>query len=143
MESRTLLKVAPGEGQLELARRVFTEPPTGQVLIKIRRAAICGTDLHIYHWNDWAARNYTLQLVLGHEFCGEVLAIGLFVLRNRVTTLFEHFVDDSDDRGVVKRDPLIDLAPIKNRLFWPACAIAILLGILTALAGIMVWGMLR
>jgi threonine 3-dehydrogenase len=87
MESRTLLKVAPGEGQLELARRAFTEPPTGQVLIKIRRAAICGTDLHIYHWNDWAARNYTLPLVLGHEFCGEVLAIGAGVEGLRVGQL--------------------------------------------------------
>ena len=46
------------------------------MLIKIRRAAICGTDLHIYHWNDWAARNYTLPLVLGHEFCGTIEAIG-------------------------------------------------------------------
>lgn len=84
LESRTLLKVAPGEGHLELAVRALADPSPGEVLIKIRRAAICGTDLHIYHWNDWAARNYGLPLVLGHEFCGEVLAIGAGVEGLRV-----------------------------------------------------------
>jgi threonine 3-dehydrogenase len=61
---------------LELTDRILAQPGPGEALLRIRRAAICGTDLHIYHWNDWAARNYTLPLVLGHEFCAEVMDVG-------------------------------------------------------------------
>src|SRR5215475_9361516 len=48
----------------------------GEALIRIRRAAICGTDLHLYNWNAWAARTYVLPLPLGHEFVGEVVETG-------------------------------------------------------------------
>jgi threonine 3-dehydrogenase len=47
------------------------------VLIKIERAAICGTDLHIYSWNDWAeSRINRLPLILGHELSGKVVEVG-------------------------------------------------------------------
>jgi len=76
MKTRTVVKVAAGHGNLELEERHLDRPGAGQVLLRIRRAAICGTDLHIYRWNEWAARNYRVPLVLGHEFCGEVLELG-------------------------------------------------------------------
>lgn len=51
----------------------------GEVLIKIRKTAICGTDLHIYLWNDWARNNIPLPLTIGHEFMGEVIETGAAV----------------------------------------------------------------
>ncbi len=46
------------------------------VLIKIRQTAICGSDVHIYEWNDWAKNNVPLGLHVGHEFVGEVVKVG-------------------------------------------------------------------
>ena len=42
------------------------------VLIKVKKTVICGTDLHIYNWDDWAKKTLTLPMVIGHEFCGVV-----------------------------------------------------------------------
>ncbi len=47
-----------------------------QVLIKVRRMGICGTDLHIYNWDDWASKTVPVQLVVGHEFAGEIVEVG-------------------------------------------------------------------
>ncbi|MCZ2722144.1 L-threonine 3-dehydrogenase [Marinomonas sp. 15G1-11] len=46
------------------------------VLIKIRKTAICGTDMHIYHWDDWAQKTIPVPMVVGHEFIGEIAALG-------------------------------------------------------------------
>src|SRR4051794_19527673 len=46
------------------------------VLIKVKRAAICGTDLHIYKWDDWARKTIPVPMVVGHEFVGEIAAVG-------------------------------------------------------------------
>jgi threonine 3-dehydrogenase len=46
------------------------------VLIKVLAASICGTDLHIFRWDPWAQGRVTPPLVFGHEFCGEIVAIG-------------------------------------------------------------------
>jgi threonine 3-dehydrogenase len=46
------------------------------VLVKVKVASICGTDLHIYNWDQWAQRRIHTPLVPGHEFCGEVSAVG-------------------------------------------------------------------
>jgi len=53
------------------------EPRPGEVLVKVRAAAVCGTDLHIAQWTPWAQRaGIRLPLVMGHEFSGEVVALG-------------------------------------------------------------------
>lgn len=55
------------------------EPPTfgpNEVLVKIRLASICGTDLHITQWDEWSASRIRPPLVYGHEFCGFVEAVG-------------------------------------------------------------------
>lgn len=52
------------------------EPGPNDVLIAIRHAALCGTDLHIYHWDEWAAHTVTVPLVVGHEFYGVVSSVG-------------------------------------------------------------------
>jgi len=46
------------------------------VLIRVHRTGICGTDLHIYKWDDWAARTIPVPMVVGHEFVGEIVATG-------------------------------------------------------------------
>lgn len=51
-------------------------PGNNDVLIKISKTAICGTDLHIYNWDDWAQRNITTPRIIGHEFVGEIVEVG-------------------------------------------------------------------
>ena len=55
------------------------EPGTNDVLIKILKTAICGTDLHIYKWDEWSQRTIKTPLVIGHEFVGEIVEIGVGV----------------------------------------------------------------
>ncbi len=49
------------------------------VLIKIRKTAICGTDMHIYHWDDWSQKTIPVPMVVGHEFVGEIAEVGIEV----------------------------------------------------------------
>ena len=46
------------------------------VLIRVLRTGICGTDLHIYDWDGWAQANVPVPLVIGHEFVGEIVEAG-------------------------------------------------------------------
>lgn len=50
-----------------------------EVLIKIKKTAICGTDLHIYQWDDWAQQTIPVPMVVGHEFVGEIVELGSHV----------------------------------------------------------------
>jgi threonine 3-dehydrogenase len=52
------------------------KPGINDVLIRVQKTGICGTDLHIYEWDDWARSAIKPPLVIGHEFVGEVLAVG-------------------------------------------------------------------
>ena len=54
------------------------EPTIGinDVLIKVDRTGICGTDVHIYKWDDWARRTIPVPMVVGHEFVGEIVEVG-------------------------------------------------------------------
>ncbi len=61
------------------------EKPTildNEVLIKIKKTAICGTDLHIYKWDDWAQKTVPTPMHVGHEFVGEIVEIGRNVTQN-------------------------------------------------------------
>jgi len=46
------------------------------VLIKVKRTAICGTDMHIYNWDSWAQKTIPVPMVVGHEFVGEIVEVG-------------------------------------------------------------------
>ena len=46
------------------------------LLIKIRKTAICGTDVHIYNWDEWSQKTIPVPMVVGHEYVGEVVGIG-------------------------------------------------------------------
>lgn len=59
------------------------------ILVKMRKTAICGTDIHIFNWDEWAQRTIPVPMTVGHEFVGEVAAIGShvkgFVVGDRVS----------------------------------------------------------
>src|SRR5258708_28760899 len=72
---KALIKEAHGKG-LTLADVPIPEIGINDVLIRVDRAAICGTDLHIYQWDEWAQKTIPAPMVIGHEFVGEVAAMG-------------------------------------------------------------------
>ena len=74
-------KAAPGAEVRQVARPEFG--PT-DVLVKVKVASVCGTDLHIYNWDQWAQGRIHPPLIPGHEFCGHVAAVG-----REVTTVKE------------------------------------------------------
>ncbi|HLH40113.1 MAG TPA: L-threonine 3-dehydrogenase [Bryobacteraceae bacterium] len=51
-------------------------PGINDVLVRVRRAGICGTDVHIYNWDDWAQRTIPVPMAIGHEFVGEIVEVG-------------------------------------------------------------------
>ncbi|HWZ29844.1 MAG TPA: L-threonine 3-dehydrogenase [Bryobacteraceae bacterium] len=51
-------------------------PGINDVLIHVKRAGICGTDVHIYKWDDWAQRTIPVPMAIGHEFAGEIVEVG-------------------------------------------------------------------
>ena len=70
-----LVKTAPGPG-LEL--REIPEPQVGinDVLVRVHKTGICGTDLHIASWDPWAAKTIVPPNVVGHEFVGDIMEVG-------------------------------------------------------------------
>lgn len=52
------------------------EPGPNDLLIKVRKTAICGTDIHIYNWDEWAQKTIPVPMTVGHEFSGEVVDMG-------------------------------------------------------------------
>ena len=71
-----IVKPAAGPG-LELRRVPIPEPKAGEVLIKIHKTAICGTDVHIYNWDPWAAEHIKHPpMTIGHEYVGEIAKLG-------------------------------------------------------------------
>lgn len=61
----------------ELRQIPVPEPGDDQVLVRVKAAALCGTDMHIYKWSAWAQNaGISLPLVMGHECCGDVVAVG-------------------------------------------------------------------
>ncbi len=72
---KALVKADAGPG-LCLQDVPEPEPGPGDVLIKVLRAGICGTDVHIYEWDHWAQHTINPPLIVGHEFVGEIVALG-------------------------------------------------------------------
>ncbi len=74
-DMKALVKAKPGPG-LWMEHRPVPEIGPDDVLIRIRKTGICGTDVHIWNWDDWAQRTVPVGLVTGHEFAGEIVAVG-------------------------------------------------------------------
>ncbi len=73
MKALVKSKAEPG---LWLADVPRPEIGINDVLIKVDRTGICGTDVHIYKWDDWARRTIPVPMVVGHEFVGEIVEVG-------------------------------------------------------------------
>jgi len=67
---------ARAEPGLWMEQRPVPEIGPDDVLIRINKTGICGTDIHIWNWDDWAARTVPVPLVTGHEFAGEIVELG-------------------------------------------------------------------
>jgi threonine 3-dehydrogenase len=92
---RALAKTRPGPG-LELVDVPVPEPGPGEVLLRMEAASICGTDYHLFRWDEWAAENLVPPRVLGHELAGTVIGTGSGVTRVREGDLVgveSHIVD--------------------------------------------------
>jgi threonine 3-dehydrogenase len=72
---KALVKQEAREG---LWLKEVDEPSIGinDVLIKVKRTAICGTDMHIYNWDAWAQKTIPVPMIVGHEFVGEIVEVG-------------------------------------------------------------------
>lgn len=75
-----LVKLEPAVGLCE-TRAEIPQCGPDDVLIKIHRTAICGTDLHIYKWDAWAAATIAVPMIVGHEYACEIVQIGARVTR--------------------------------------------------------------
>jgi threonine 3-dehydrogenase len=73
MKALIKAKAAPG---LTLGRTARPEVGHNDVLIKIKKTAICGTDIHIWKWDEWAQKTIPVPMHVGHEYVGEVVEIG-------------------------------------------------------------------
>jgi len=76
---RAIAKLTPGPG-LQLTEVPVPKPGINDVLIKIKKTSICGTDVHIYNWDDWAQKTIPAPMVVGHEFVGVIEEVGSNVI---------------------------------------------------------------
>lgn len=72
---RALLKARPERG-LWMEEVEAPHPGDQEVLIRVRKTSICGTDLHIYEWDQWAQDTIPVPMTIGHEFMGEIVELG-------------------------------------------------------------------
>jgi threonine 3-dehydrogenase len=73
MHALVKARSAPGIDLQEIAKPA---PGPNDILIRVKRAAICGTDMHIYNWDAWAQKTIPVPMAVGHEYCGEVVEVG-------------------------------------------------------------------
>ena len=72
---KTLAKLHPEKG-IWMDEKEIPTPGHNDVLIKIHKTAICGTDIHIYNWDEWSQKTIPMGMTVGHEFAGEIVALG-------------------------------------------------------------------
>ncbi len=71
-----VIKDRPEQGFTIEKRKISTELKKDEVLVKVRTASFCGTDYHLYTFDEWAKNRLRLPLIVGHEFSGEVIKVG-------------------------------------------------------------------
>ena len=89
-DSGTMLawtKTKDEQNGMELIEHKIPTPGPGEVLIKTKSTSICGTDLHIWLWDDWSRDNVPLGTVTGHETCGEIVEVGEGVSNQKIGDL--------------------------------------------------------
>src|SRR5256885_14489036 len=73
---KAAVKLKPAPKSTEVRNVPIPEPTPSEVLIRVDIASICGTDVHIYDWDAWAAARIKVPLIQGHEFAGHVETLG-------------------------------------------------------------------
>ena len=81
MKALVKAKAEPG---IWMEDRPIPEIGPEDVLVKVHKTGICGTDIHIYKWDEWAARTVPVPMITGHEYAGEIVAVGADVRNLRV-----------------------------------------------------------
>lgn len=81
---KCVVKEKPGDGHVVLMERPIPEVGDFDVLIRVKAVAICGTDVHIKHWDDYAQKRMNPPTILGHEYAGEVVKVGKCVTAVKV-----------------------------------------------------------
>ena len=73
MEKMRVLAKSKPEAGIWMEEADRPAPGHNDLLIKVKKTAICGTDIHIYDWDDWAQKTIPVGMTVGHEFSGEVV----------------------------------------------------------------------
>lgn len=96
---KAVVKTHAGPG-FELCEVPVPEIGPKDILLRTRATSICGTDIHIYNWDTWAANRIKPPVIIGHEFCGDVVEIGAQVTEVKVGDFISaesHIVDHTCD----------------------------------------------
>jgi len=72
---KALVKARPERG-LWMQEVTVPDPGVNDVIIKVKKSAICGTDLHIYKWDEWSKKTIKTPMIIGHEYMGHIVAMG-------------------------------------------------------------------
>ena len=80
---RALVKEKPEPG-LWLEEQPIPEIGPDDVLVKVHKTGICGTDVHIFNWDEWAQKTIPTPMTVGHEYSGEIAELGANVRRLKV-----------------------------------------------------------
>ena len=95
---KCVIKEKPEVGALKLIEKPIPSYGPTEALIKIKATAVCGTDVHIMDWNEWSRKRMTPPTIIGHEFAGEVIAVGDLVSTIHIGDLVSaetHIVDNT------------------------------------------------
>lgn len=82
-QMKALVKAKPEPG-LWMEHVPVPEPGPSDVLIKVKKSAICGTDVHIWKWDEFSAKTVPVPMVVGHEFVGEIVDMGRAAMKYRI-----------------------------------------------------------
>ncbi len=91
---KAIAKTKPQKG-LEIIEKKEPLPGDDEVILKVKRASICGSDLHIYKWDKWIQNRLKIPRVIGHEVCGEIVELGKRVKNYKkgdIVSVETHFV---------------------------------------------------
>ncbi|MDR3494130.1 MAG: L-threonine 3-dehydrogenase [Ancalomicrobiaceae bacterium] len=75
---RALVKVEAARG-LTMRQEPAPVPGPDDVIVKVKKTGICGTDVHIYKWDEWAQKTIPVPMIVGHEYAGEIVEVGSHV----------------------------------------------------------------
>jgi len=79
MKNMKTLSKLKAESGIWMDEQPLPEVGHNDILIRISKTAICGTDIHIYNWDEWAQRTIPVPMTIGHEFVGIVEEVGIEV----------------------------------------------------------------